>query len=191
MKIPRFPPRKIVLLVRYFHLTLATLLLLSTLLLNGCTTYSNARSTDVSWRSSNAAPSQFLSQAMSENTNQPASEFNQVLVASIPTQDKGKQLYIFNYNTPTLCGKFGCLYAAYLDEGQGKYKQVWGSYLHSELPPGKSLISVSAADARVPLPCLVVQQITKQGLQKITYCFNGINYQPTESTIFKLPEQQP
>jgi hypothetical protein len=187
MKIPHLPPKKIVLMVRYFHLTLATILLLSTLFFSGCTTYSNVRSQDVSWRSSSAAPSKLLSQAMSENTNLPASEAKQVLVASIPTQDQGKQLYLFNYNTPTLCGKFGCLYTAYLDEGQGKYKQVWGSYLHSELPPGKSLMSVNVTDSRTTIPCFDVQQTTRQGLQKLIYCFNGINYQPTESTLLKLP----
>ena len=189
MKTPRFPSRKVVFLVRYFHLTLATVLLLSALLLDGCTAWSEARSAGVIWHAADAAPPNLLSRSLAENTNLPGVAVKHVLVAIVPTSAPGQQLYILNYNSPQLCGRVGCLYAAYRDAGRGQYERVWASYLHPELPLGQSLIGVSAADLKVPLPCLDVRQMVERGLQRLTYCFNGTRYQPTESTIFKLPVQ--
>lgn len=185
------PSAKIVRFVRYFHWSLGIFLLLSTLLLNSCSAPTTERGIKINWHDGFTAPKPLLELAISENTSLPTAQLSEVLVAAIPTQEQDKQLYIFNYNSPTLCGRWGCLYAGYLDRGQGRYSRVLSVYLQPDLPPGKQLISVSSWDATTnnsSLPCLDFQQTrSNRTLQNLTYCFNGSSYQPVENSFLKLP----
>lgn len=185
------PSAKIVRFVRYFHWSLGIFLLLSTLLLNGCSNPTTERGIKINWHDGFTAPKPLLELAISENTSLPTAQLSEVLVAAIPTQEKDKQLYIFNYNSPTLCGRWGCLYTGYSDRGQGRYSRVLSVYLQPDLPPGKQLISVSSSATTAnnsSLPCLDVQQTrSNRTLQNLTYCFDGSSYQPVENSFLKLP----
>lgn len=185
------PSAKLVRFVRYFHWSLGIFLLLSTLLLNSCSNPTTNSGIKINWHDGFTAPKPLLELAISENTSLPTAQLSEVLVAAIPTQEKDKQLYIFNYNSPTLCGRWGCLYVGYLDRGQGRYSRVLSFYLQPDLPPGKQLITVSSSEVTAnnsSLPCLDVQQTrSNRTLQNLTYCFDGSSYQPVENSFLKLP----
>lgn len=177
MKITPIPSDKIVLLVRYFNLSLGIFLLITALFLNGCSSGNADSAVRLSWKNASKASKSLLQLAISENTSLPlpSTQVNSIKVATIPTTEKDKHLYLFNYN-PDLCGKLGCLYTAYLDKGQGHYSRVISLYLKPDLPSEKQLISLNKENNNnaSTLPCLDVQQSnSKQTLQKITYCFDG------------------
>ncbi len=88
------PNIKIVRLLRYFHISLAICLLVSTLILNGCS--HNADGTDLNWQKSSTVPKTLLKLAVNENTFLPTTAVDLMKVAAIPVKEKGTQLYIFN-----------------------------------------------------------------------------------------------
>ncbi|MBW4435221.1 MAG: hypothetical protein KME28_26795 [Pelatocladus maniniholoensis HA4357-MV3] len=189
MKIIPIPNNKIVRLVRYFHFSLGIVLMISALLLNGC---SNTNTTEVglNWHNARKIPKSLVNLAVSENTSLLPVKVSSIKVATIPTHDKDKHLYILNFNSPDLCGRLGCLYAGYLSQDQGQYSSVMNLYLQPDLPPGKHLISISSDNFTNTsnLPCLDIQQINFNPiLQEITYCFDGRYYQPVKNTLLKLP----
>ncbi|NJM73781.1 MAG: hypothetical protein HC862_28730 [Scytonema sp. RU_4_4] len=189
MKITPIPDNKIVRLVRYFHLSLGIFLIISTLLLNGCSN-TNTAGVGLNWQNASKIPKSLVNLAASENTSLLSVETSSIKVATIPTHEKDKRLYLLNFNSPDLCGRLGCLYAGYLGKGQGQYSSVMNLYLQPDLPPGKHLISVTP-DSFIntsKLPFLDVQQINfNRTLQAITYCFDGSHYQPVKNSLLKLP----
>lgn len=173
------PTAKLVHLVRLFHFSLAFFLLLGTLFLNGCSSNSVA-ALPFSWKQPDSIPTALLQLAVSENTSATPNSLNDVLVASIPTNER-QNLYVFNYNSPNTCGKLGCLYVAYLEKGESSYQRVLNLYLQPNLPTKHSLISISSDISSSSLPCLEVKQVEQSNLQIVTYCFNGSFYQPTKT----------
>ena len=181
----KIPSPKLVHLVRIFHFSLAFFLLLGTLFLNGCTNNSIAAS-PWRWEQADSISPALLQLAVSENTST-LNSLNNVLVASIPTQDNN-QLYVFDYNSPDTCGKLGCLYVVYLSKGESSYQRVLSLYLQPNLPPKHSLISISSESntSASLLPCLEVKQVEQDALHNLTYCFDGRAYQPIKNIRSKL-----
>ncbi|PMB12555.1 hypothetical protein CI592_02285 [Fischerella thermalis CCMEE 5328] len=189
MKIPPIPDNKIVHLVRYFHFSLGIFLLISTLLLNGCSN-TNSAEVGLNWHNASKIPKSLVNLAVSENTSLLPVEVSSIKVATIPTHDQDKRLYLLNFNSSDLCGRLGCLYAGYLGKGQGQYSSVMNLYLQPDLPPGKHLISVTSDSFTNTsnFPCLDVKQVNfNRTLQEITYCFDGSYYQPVKNILLKLP----
>lgn len=186
MQLPPIPPVKLVRLVRLFQLSLGIFLLLSTLLLNGCSSHS--ADVGLTWLPSSTIPKTLLQAAVTENTTLSADKSTQITVATVPTKQKNQQLYIFNYNTAETCGRLGCLYVAYLaDKNQKRYKQVLSVYLHPDLPAEHPLFSLSPQTQGQTLPCLEVKQVSKKDtLTHLTYCFNDSSYQPTQTADIQL-----
>ena len=182
----KIPSDKLVHLVRVFHFSLAFFLLLGTLFLNGCTNRSIA-ALPLHWKQADSISSALLQLAVSENTSITPNSLNNVLVASIPTQDNN-QLYVFDYNSPDTCGKLGCLYVVYLSKGESSYQRVLSLYLQPNLPTKHSLISISSESntSASLLPCLEVKQVEQDALHNLTYCFDGRAYQPIKNIRSKL-----
>ncbi|RUT04056.1 hypothetical protein DSM106972_049700 [Dulcicalothrix desertica PCC 7102] len=186
MKLNSVVSIKVVRLVRYFYLALGFSLLIASLFLSGCSN-DNTSGTSLNWQNTNAVPKSLLLSATTQNTILPSTQINAIKVAVIPTREKNN-LYIFNFNSPNLCGELGCLYAGYLSDGQGS-KQVLNLYLQPNVLPGKHLITLVNDDSKNSsgLPCLDVQQvINNTTVQKLIYCFNGNDYQPVENTLIKV-----
>jgi len=182
------PNIKIVRLLRYFHISLAICLLVSTLILNGCS--HNADDTDLNWQKASTVPKTLLKLAVNENTSLPTTAVDLMKVATIPVKEKGTQLYIFNYKTPDLCGSLGCLYTGYLAQGPLQYNQVISLYLRPNLPSNIEAIAINPEKYANSshLPCVDFQQInSNRTLQRLTYCFDGSNYELANNTLLKLP----
>jgi hypothetical protein len=76
-------------------------------------------------------------------------------------------LYIFDFNTPDLCGVGGCLYVGYLADGT----RVLSLYL-KELPENIKLFSADSTQNHYP--CVAVSQTdSKSRLVKKRYCYQG------------------
>jgi hypothetical protein len=81
--------------------------------------------------------------------------------------DGENPLYIFDFNTPDICGVGGCLYVGYLADG----KRVLSLYL-KELP--KNIKLFSADSHQNHYPCVAVSQVdSKSRLVKKRYCYQG------------------
>ncbi|MFB2773176.1 hypothetical protein ACE1AT_28480 [Pelatocladus sp. BLCC-F211] len=189
MKMTPIPDNKLVRLVRYFHFSLGIFLLISTLLLNGCSN-TNSAEVGLNWHNVSKIPKSLVNLAVSENTSLLPVETSSIKVATISTHKKDKRLYLLNFNSSDLCGRLGCLYAGYLSQGQGQYSSVMNLYLQPDLPPGKHLINITSDSFTntSKLPCLDIQQVNfNPTLQEITYCFDGSDYQPVKNTLLKLP----
>lgn len=177
---------KVLRLVRYFHLALGFSLLITSLFLSGCSN-DNSLGTSLNWQNANAVPKSLLLSATTQNTTLPSTQIDSIKVAVIPTRRKN-HLYIFNFNSPNLCGELGCLYAGYLNNAQGS-KQVFKLYLQPNVLPGKHLITLMNDNSKnsLGLPCLNAQQVLNNTtLQMLTYCFDGNDYQPVENTLIKV-----
>ena len=185
MKLDSAVSIKVVRLVRYFHLALGFSLLITSLFLSGCSN-DNSLGASLNWQNANAVPKSLLLSATTQNTTLPSTQIDGIKVAVIPITGN-KHLYIFNFNSPNLCGELGCLYAGYLSNAQGS-KQVLNLYLQPNVLPGKNLITlINDSNNSLSLPCLDVQQvINNTTLQKLIYCFDGNDYQPVENTLIKV-----
>ena len=184
MKLDSAVSIKVVRLLRYFHLALGFSLLIASLFLSGCSNTMEGAS--LNWRNADTVPKSLLFLA-AQNTNLPSTQISAAKIAVISTQENN-HLYLFNFNSSSLCGELGCLYAGYLSNAQG-LKQVLNFYLQPNVLPGKHLITLMSnnSSGTSDLPCLDVQQVVnKTTLQKLTYCFDGSDYQPVENTLIKI-----
>lgn len=144
--------------------------------------------TELNWQNTDTVPKSVLFLA-ARNTNLPSTQIQRAAIAVIPTKENN-HLYVFNFNYAGLCGELGCLYAGYLTNATGS-KQVLNLYLHPNVLPGKHLITLNSNDydKKSGLPCLDVQQVVNSTtLQKLTYCFDGDDYQPVENNLIKIPQ---
>jgi hypothetical protein len=81
--------------------------------------------------------------------------------------DGENSIYIFDFNTPDLCGVGGCLYVGYVPDGT----RVLSLYL-KELPKNVKLVSASGVENHYP--CLAISQAdSKNRIVKIRYCYQG------------------
>jgi len=81
--------------------------------------------------------------------------------------DGENSIYIFDFNTPDLCGVGGCLYVGYVPDGS----RVLSLYL-KELPKNVKLVSASGGENHHP--CLAISQTdSKNRIVKIRYCYQG------------------
>jgi len=81
--------------------------------------------------------------------------------------DGENSIYIFDFNTPDLCGVGGCLYVGYVPDGT----RVLSLYLKN-LPKNIKLVSASGVENQHP--CLAISQAdSKNRIVQIRYCYQG------------------
>jgi hypothetical protein len=158
------------------------LLLVSTL--TACT----VASSEVSWqRALDVAPSELVNQAITENFSPSPKEPTldasvvkaMVLKSVVRHSASAAPLYVFDFNTPTLCGAAGCLYTAYLQR-EKNYQSVLSVYLNPNLPSASTpLITVAKRnDSRFGLSCMSIAQRTQDNRRIVTlnYCYDGSKF---------------
>ncbi|MFB2834231.1 hypothetical protein [Floridanema evergladense] len=140
-----------------------------------------------------AAPQELVRQAVEQNyLSAPEAatlDFNRVKVLPIKAS-KSKPLYIFDFNTPNLCGIGGCLYAVYTEDGTPILRLM----LQNKLPKNVPLFSVSDK-FNSGYPCLVISQLNpekmnvrdpKIWLMKSLYCYSGSGFTLFNNSITEI-----
>lgn len=94
--------------------------------------------------------------------------------------DDRRQIHLYDYDNPALCGTMGCLYTGYLF-GDGQSIEVFNAYLDPFLPPGTPLFQLGR-DAVNDLPCLRVNQFA-DNLVESRLCFDGDRYRVFDSWV--------
>jgi hypothetical protein len=163
----KFPARKVeIILISLGIVLLASLSLVRFVLPRSDSDFLFSKATKV-------VPESLLKQAIAENYK--AAEplnFQSVKAFKIPGE-RGKKLYIIDFNNRTLCGRAGCLYVAYTGEG----KRVLSLYLQPYLPHSVSLF---ATDDRYSdgFPCLNISQFNDANTLSLSqHCYSeGSSY---------------
>ncbi|MCC2691595.1 hypothetical protein [Nodularia sp. LEGE 04288] len=166
--------------VYWFRVGLSIFLLLSVLMgLGGC----SVNAATVTWNPAvNVVPASVLSQVIVENTQlNPQAAAKNIRAWSVTGKD-GK-LTVFDFNTPDVCGKLGCLYVGYWFRQNQPIIQVLLRYFSPNLPPGSQLLAVGENRGRA-LPCIQVLQTAQNQLRQLNYCFNNDSYTLANSQLF-------
>jgi hypothetical protein len=80
-----------------------------------------------------------------------------------------EELYVFDFNTPDLCGIRGCLYVVYTGDG----RRVLSLYLRSNLPKSVKLFSADVQQNGYPCLAIAQFQLKSKHLQQTRYCYQG------------------
>lgn len=175
------PPRWLGRAVYWFRLGFAVVILIGSLLsLSAC----EANAKEVQWQpASKYFERSLLEQIVNENSSLTSSEevINKLQAYQLANQPP---LTLVNFNNTELCGRLGCLYVIYL-ETQGKISKVFSRYIQSELPKDVALIELSDRTLK-DFPCIVINQVIDSNLTKLTFCYNGSEYENFDSTTVKL-----
>ena len=139
------------------------LFMLSSLLLSSCSSINN--------QNTNKEIAQI---AFAENTTLISSE--------IKVTNINKNLLFIDYNNDKVCGFFGCLFSIY-HQDKSNYTRLWSGYLQKVYPPHKSIFEVEKS--KQEYPCINFHQLDLSTYKKLTYCFNGKNYQQTNSLFYR------
>lgn len=143
-----------------------------------------------------AAPPTLVSQALKQNYQGASAELDINRVRVLPINSKGSKLYIFDFNTPSLCGIGGCLYVVYTESGTPVLRLL----LQPRLPKGVPLFAVAGNDkTQSGYPCLVVAQTINPNyntteknksqtelLSKSLYCYSGSSFARFNSSVTEL-----
>lgn len=143
-----------------------------------------------------AAPPTLVGQAIEQNYQGAGEKLDINRVRVLPINSKGDKLYIFDFNTPSLCGIGGCLYVVYTESGTPVLRLL----LQPRLPKGVPLFTVAGNDkTQSGYPCLVVAQTINPNdnttennksktelLSKSLYCYSGSGFARFNSHVTEL-----
>lgn len=150
---------------------------------------SNAAPQDSFVKAYKAVPEEILKKAIAENYFAPgnASLDPKTVEVFEVSGRSGKKFFIFNFNTPNLCGISGCLYAVYNSTGE----EILSLYLQPNLPENFKLFDIQERLSD-DLPCLVISQPnSSNGSQKVTTVFSSqYCYQENTRTMLRISYQQ-
>ena len=99
-------------------------------------------------------------------------DISSIKVMQIPSNGSGN-LYIFDYDSPQLCGVGGCLYSVYNSDG----KTLLEFIANPKLPKSQKLIKVGE-NVNQGFPCLNIAQTTDTNklLSQTEFCYQNGNY---------------
>lgn len=137
------------------------------------------------WQSaSSVVPKALVEKAIAQNSYSSSTE-SPLDVSSVKVMVLGQQtpLYVFDFNTPKLCGAAGCLYVVYSQQGES-YQSVLSLYLNRDLPSSTPLIALKDAVSGSK-PCLVINQRVPNSnqLSSFLYCEEGNKYQLVNESL--------
>lgn len=113
-----------------------------------------------------------IAQIVKENTGLDTLETMEV--STIMKKQKQRLTWV-NFNSPKLCGQWGCAYAVYWDNGQ-MGERLFAGYLNPNLPKGVPLVEVKRRESE-GLPCLGIHQVEEKALRETEYCVQNHSYQ--------------
>ncbi|MDF5724427.1 MAG: histidine kinase [Rhizonema sp. PD37] len=129
------------------------------------------------------APASLIERALRQNSIGGV-EAKSIKVLQVPSHGAGK-LYIFDFQSPQLCGAGGCIYPVYQESG----KLVLSIIANPNLPKGEMLIR---ADDTVQngFSCLVITQSTHtEGMvSRSQYCYQGTGFVKFNEALTKVGE---
>lgn len=138
-----------------------------------------------------AAPQDIVRLAVEQNYQGAETRLDLNRVRVLPIRNKSNTVYVFDFNTPSLCGIGGCLYVVYTS----KNISVLRLMLQPGLPKGVPLFTVSDK-THAGFPCLVVSQriykdnnhetVTKELLTKSLYCYSGSGFALFNTSVTEL-----
>ncbi|NJN12827.1 MAG: histidine kinase [Richelia sp. RM2_1_2] len=126
----------------------------------------------LTWESAETvAPQSLLKQVLSQKSTRPT-DISSIKVMRISSQGAGN-LYIFDYDSPQLCGVGGCLYSVYDIHGKAVLEFIANPYL----PPKEKLVQVSET-VNQGFPCLNITQSTDTDklLSQTEFCYQKGKY---------------
>jgi len=112
------------------------------------------------------APWTLIKKAMHENY---AAVNGQIIRPKALNFTAEQDLYVFDFNTPNLCGIRGCLYAVYTGERQ----RVLSLYLRVNLPKSVKLFSTEGKQNGYPCLAITQFQLKTKRLVQTRYCYQG------------------
>ncbi|MBW4628995.1 MAG: histidine kinase [Brasilonema octagenarum HA4186-MV1] len=133
---------------------------------------SRNRDRSLTWTAAqDIAPASLIQTAISQNSTGGV-DAKKVKVLQVPNQGKGA-LYIFDFQSPQLCGAGGCLYAVYHESGS----LLLNAIANPKLPKGEALFKVDDV-VRNGFSCLVITQTTTTPLMvsRTQYCYQGTGF---------------
>ncbi len=129
------------------------------------------------------APVSLIERALRQNSMSGV-EAKSIKVLQVPSHGAGK-LYIFDFQSPQLCGAGGCIYPVYQESG----KLVLSVIANPNLPKGEMLIR---ADDTVQngFPCLVITQSahTEGMVSRFQYCYQGAGFVKFNEALTEVGE---
>lgn len=121
------------------------------------------------WKSASMiVPASLIQKAVSQNSNASNIDLDKIKALKF---NRGKGgLYLFDFNSPQLCGAGGCLYAVYRETGE----KLLSLLANPNLPKGETLFMMDDA-VENGLPCLIITQAaTAPGtVLRSQYCYKG------------------
>lgn len=131
----------------------------------------------------NIVPASLIKRAFRENSTSDV-EAKSIKVLQVPSQGVGK-LYIFDFQSPQLCGANGCVYPVYQESG----KLLLSVIANPNLPKGEVLIRASDT-VRNGFSCLVITQTTStEGMvSRSQYCYQGAGFVKLNEALTKMGE---
>jgi len=131
----------------------------------------------------NIVPASLIKKALRENSTGDV-EAKSIKVLQVPSQGAGK-LYIFDFQSPQLCGANGCVYPVYQESG----KLLLSVIANPNLPKGEVLIRASDT-VRNGFSCLVITQNTSiEGMvSRSQYCYQGAGFVKFNEALTKVGE---
>ena len=140
------------------------------------------------WQSATrVVPEALVAQAIASNSSL-TSKDPPLDISNVKVMVLGQQapLYVFDFNTPKLCGPAGCLYVVYAQQGES-YQSVLNLYLNRDLPKGIPLIALKDV-AQGSKPCLAISQRVPNSnqLSSLLYCEQGNRYQRVNESFSSL-----
>lgn len=131
----------------------------------------------------NIVPASLIKSALRENSTGDV-EAKSIKVLQLPSQGAGK-LYIFDFQSPQLCGTGGCVYPVYQQSG----KLLLSLIANPNLPKGEVLIRPDDT-VRNGFSCLVITQTTSiEGMvSRSQYCYQGKGFFKFNEALTKVGE---
>lgn len=158
------------------------LFVVSALLVKATSSKKGGRS--LTWTAaSDIAPRSLIETALRQNSIAGV-EAKSIKVLQIPSRGAGK-LYIFDFQSPQLCGAGGCIYPVYQESG----KLVLSVIANPNLPKGEVLIRADGMEQN-GFPCFVITQSTStEGMvSRSQYCYQGREFVKLNEALTRVGE---
>lgn len=167
--------------------------ILALLVLSLLEPFRNHASADVAdWNNAaDSAPSGLMAQFTADhlNSNLPVNS-GRMKFLTVQLSGQNQPLYLIDSRITNLadyphanplCGASGCAFFGYIP-ADGKYREVWNTYLNVNLPPSVSLFESPNA-LRNGLPVLKINQMQGNRVEQSQWSFDGQEYEITKTLL--------
>ena len=165
-----------------FRVGIAIALLMTTLGLTGCAGRALALTgKPLQWSEAHKIVPQAMVQiAIQQLTSTPSDQQAQLPVQATAMEAQQGRIIFFNFSqAPKLCGRLGCLFAAYLQQDT-QDQAVWSSYLSPNVPKQVPLLAQYGEEA---MPSFLINQVEGHQIRQVVYGWDGHQYHPEQTVL--------